>query len=402
VYLKQLHMNIKEKFLQLTSHTYPHGTEDKLFDFLPKELQFDEFGNLFLQIGKSDVMFTSHLDTATSADCPVNHVFEKENGVDMIKTDGKSILGADCKAGVVIMLYMIEKKVPGLYYFFLGEEVGCVGSKKVANKHTTDPIPGIQKVVSFDRRGLDSVITYQSNGRCCSDEFAKELSNQLNLANDTFKYDLDPTGVYTDSAQFIRVYPECTNISVGYYSEHTYRERQDITHLEKLAEACTKVKWESLPVKRDKNEEDWGDSRWGAWGYGSYGTSGSSTTSTRKSYAYEDWDDWIGYPRREYKREDKKEWFHDEEFNYVSNFVKDGTTNRYKSVDISPERRSLEIDVICQFFEDIELDYSSFSWDGVKLTVNYDDNRESTSATREDMMDFFGEFDLERLANKSK
>ena len=85
MYLKQLHMNIKEKFLQLTSHTYPHGTEDKLFDFLPKELQFDEFGNLFLQIGKSDVMFTSHLDTATSADCPVKHVFEKENGVDINK-----------------------------------------------------------------------------------------------------------------------------------------------------------------------------------------------------------------------------------------------------------------------------------------------------------------------------
>ena len=85
----------------------------------------------------------------------------------------------------------------------------------------------------------------------------------------------------------------------------------------------------------------------------------------------------------------------------MSNFVKDGTTNRYKSVDISPERRSLEIDVICKFFEDLELDYSSFSWDGVKLIVDYDDKRESTSATREDMIDFFGEFDLEMLAKKS-
>jgi hypothetical protein len=27
---------------------------------------------------------------------------------------------------------MIENKIPGLYYFFLGEEVGCVGSRKVA------------------------------------------------------------------------------------------------------------------------------------------------------------------------------------------------------------------------------------------------------------------------------
>ena len=40
----------------------------------------------------------------------------------------KTILGADDKAGMVILLYMIEKKIPGLYYFFIGEEVGCIGS----------------------------------------------------------------------------------------------------------------------------------------------------------------------------------------------------------------------------------------------------------------------------------
>jgi putative aminopeptidase FrvX len=55
-----------------------------LFHLLPKDLNEDEFGNLFIKIG-GDVMFTSHLDTATKA--TVNHVFDGKT-----KTDGKSIL----------------------------------------------------------------------------------------------------------------------------------------------------------------------------------------------------------------------------------------------------------------------------------------------------------------------
>ena len=151
-------MNIKEKFLELTDRTYPHGTEQDLFPILFNTvdgLQLDEFGNLFIKIGESDVMFTSHLDTATSANTPVNHVFENN----IIKTDGQSILGADDKAGVTIMLYMIQNNISGLYYFFLGEEVGCIGSKKVADVQKDTKIEGINKVISFDRKGTTSVIT---------------------------------------------------------------------------------------------------------------------------------------------------------------------------------------------------------------------------------------------------
>ena len=190
-------MDIKEKFLSLTQHTYPHGKEHELFDKLPQNLEMDDFGNLFIKIGESDVMFTSHLDTATSAYTKVNHVFDGN----IIKTDGKSILGADDKAGVTVMLNMIEKQVPGLYYFFLGEEVGCLGSKKVAEKQKVEKIPYINKVISFDRRGTDSIITFQASSRCCSDKFGEELSKRLNEVESTFKYKNDPTGVYTDSAR---------------------------------------------------------------------------------------------------------------------------------------------------------------------------------------------------------
>lgn len=239
-------MNIRETFLKLTEWTYPYGSEYLLKPFLPEGILQDEFGNYFLKIGESDTMFTCHLDTCSSDYKKVKH----DIGSQFIGTDGKTILGADDKAGMTILLYMIEKKVPGLYYFFIGEEVGCVGSSSAASLDFS----AYNKCVSFDRRGYDSVITEQWFGRCCSDEFASALAGELNRKNLTFNFKPDPTGVFTDSASFMNDIPECTNISVGYFSEHRVNEVQDIKFLSNLCEAVVKVDWNSLPIVRDPNE----------------------------------------------------------------------------------------------------------------------------------------------------
>jgi hypothetical protein len=371
-------MDIKEKFLSLTQHTYPHGKEHELFDKLPQNLEMDDFGNLFIKIGESDVMFTSHLDTATSAYTKVNHVFDGN----IIKTDGKSILGADDKAGVTVMLNMIEKQVPGLYYFFLGEEVGCVGSKKVAEKQKVEKIPYINKVISFDRRGTDSIITFQASSRCCSDKFGEELSKRLNEVESTFKYKNDPTGVYTDSAQFVKIYPECTNISVGYYSEHTFSERQDIEHLTKLAEACTKIDWNTLPVERDPSKVEYssyGYGRWGGWDDWDY-TPSSSTYST-------------SYKPTTPVATTEKINFWDEEYRYVSSVEIKKTTGEIVSMDLDPDRLLAERDAIYSFLEDIELVYNTMTWDGLKLKVTYSDGR-VTEASRQEMEEYIDELDI--------
>ena len=243
-------MNVKEQFLNLTTHTIPFGKEfDYLNDLLPMNiLKKDPVGNLYIEIGNNNTtMFASHLDTV-GGDVEVNHVIDG----DTIKTDGKSILGADDKAGVVIMLYMIEKKVPGLYEFFLGEEVGCQGSKPLVSwieKNKSDKrYKNINKVISFDRKGKTSIITYQMSDRCCSDEFADSFISELNKYN--FSYIKDTGGVLTDSVQFTDLYAECTNVSVGYFNQHSVRENQDIKFLNDLCVACTKIDWENLTVKR--------------------------------------------------------------------------------------------------------------------------------------------------------
>jgi hypothetical protein len=45
----------------------------------------------------------------------------------MISTDGTTTLGAD-DTGVSVLIWMMKHNIPGLYYFFIGEEVGCIGS----------------------------------------------------------------------------------------------------------------------------------------------------------------------------------------------------------------------------------------------------------------------------------
>jgi hypothetical protein len=243
--------DVKNTFLSLVSKTYPYGTEEGLLQYLPK-LNKDQFGNYYKIIGnnKPQTMFCCHLDTADRVQSDVNLLIETQsNGDEIILTDGKSILGADDKAGVVILMYMMDSNVPGLYYFFIGEERGTIGSSNLVGEiDNIDYLKEIKRCISFDRRDVCSIITSQLGGRCCSNEFGTQLSKEYSKYGIQFR--LDPTGIYTDSANFMDDIGECTNLSVGYYNEHTSREKQNITFLEKICKASVGVDWNSLPNAR--------------------------------------------------------------------------------------------------------------------------------------------------------
>jgi hypothetical protein len=246
---------IFDTFIKLTSKTVPYGYEEKfvksIFNhILPKNLKLnkDKHNNYFIKVGNSNTVFASHLDTVSKDYVQVNHVIEKN----IIKTDGKTTLGADDKAGVTIMLWMIYNNVPGLYYFFIGEEVGCIGSGDASKDEL---FKNYNKIISFDRYGTNSIITHQSCQRSASDKFVETLCQELNSYG--FLFEPDSGGVYTDSAEFISVIPECTNISVGYYKQHTFSEYQDIRFLTKLAEVCVLIDWENLPIIRNPNTSEY-------------------------------------------------------------------------------------------------------------------------------------------------
>ena len=243
-------LDIYYTFNSLCYQTYPHGTEDKVLKYMPVPgLTEDMFGNYYVIVGESDTMFTSHLDSACRLHEKIYLLRYTENGETYVLSNGKTIISADDKAGVTLMLYMIANNVPGLYYFFLGEERGGIGSGLLASDYDNqEHLKGINKCVSFDRRNYYSVITHQGARRCCSDKFAVSLCEELN--KNGMKMKLDNGGLFTDSANFIEHIPECTNISVGYFNEHSYDEVQNISFLQELCKACVKVDWANLKVNK--------------------------------------------------------------------------------------------------------------------------------------------------------
>ncbi len=239
----------RSTFLSLVTMTYPYGHEEEVLQFLP-DLEIDSVGNYYKIIpGDDSTMFTSHLDTADRTQVPTSLLSKVDDGDEYIYTDGTSILGADDKSGVTVMLYMMEHNVPGLYYFFIGEERGGIGSHALAAVFDDiDYLKNIKRCISFDRRKNCSVITHQMGRQCCSNEFATALCRSYNKSG--LNLSMDTGGVYTDSASFIDDIPECTNISVGYNNEHTTREIQNMTYLIDLCKASVKVKWRDLPFAR--------------------------------------------------------------------------------------------------------------------------------------------------------
>lgn len=248
------YQEIIQQFERLCQWTTSHGYESMLFPFIfpfipdIAEWWIDDDQNFHVLVPSIDddktpkIMWTSHLDTCTmgppvSTDIYILHDKEGRPFYHCTPLDGANIvLGADCKTGATIMCFMMKDLVPGWYVFFAGEEQGCIGSGRLSNDMKTWPmVPN--KVVSFDRMGTGDLIHTQFGGRCASQGFIDYV-----CAHSPFDWQ-GAMGAYTDSSQFVDDVPECTNVSVGYYNQHTDRECQDIGYMVKLTRWMVSDGW---------------------------------------------------------------------------------------------------------------------------------------------------------------
>jgi hypothetical protein len=243
---------LKGLFLKLTEWTIPYGHEKKLEKYLPSGFKKDSVGNYYYQIGQSETLFTTHLDTYSANYEKVNHVFDEEDPY-KIYTDETTILGGDNKLGCSILIGMINRGIPGTYYFFLGEEPilsgGCWGSKE-ALKSNPDFFTNFKRCIAFDRRMYGSIVVRQMGRMCCSPDFAKKIAEEFDIRG--IKWDqTGGFGYYTDTAIFMDTIPECTNISAGGFNEHYNTEWVDLNYTWEVYKAAIDTDWESLPTVRE-------------------------------------------------------------------------------------------------------------------------------------------------------
>lgn len=157
-------------------------------------------------------------------------------------------LGADDTAGVYAALRMIEAKVPVSFVFHRDEETGGRGSSWVAGLYEDWLSETFDRCVALDRRGTKDVIISQWGDQCCSLEFAFALCGALGMGHSP------AAGVFTDSANYMHLIPECSNISIGYMNEHSPGETLDTRYLEELIGRLCAVEWDKLPTVRDPND----------------------------------------------------------------------------------------------------------------------------------------------------
>lgn len=263
-----------DELVEMLSYRRPAGSKTER-DFIrewiaPLGATCDAFGNYIMQVGESDVAWLSHTDTVHPTGgrqrVEVSGVLAKlpdpPKGRPKVYRD---CLGADDTTGVWLMVEMIRAAVPGLYVFHYGEERGCIGSSALA-KHTPTVLEDVRYAISLDRRGFDSVITHQLGRRTASDAFAWSLASVLDVPD----MGPDPTGVFTDSESYAEIVAECTNLSVGYWSQHTPQEKQDLAFAIDMRDALCCFDESRLVCERDPHtaigewdedepNEDWPD-----------------------------------------------------------------------------------------------------------------------------------------------
>jgi hypothetical protein len=232
----------------------PHGSHtERMFieRFIAPLASPDAFGNYIVRIGRAPVLWSCHTDTV-----------HNRGGIQRIVRQGalyaldpqehaSNCLGADCSTGVWLMVNMIQAGVEGLYIFHRGEECGGLGSSYIANLWPpSELLKDISFAIALDRARHRSIITHQLYGRCASDAFAYSLAQQLPY------FIPDDTGVFTDTAQYTHLIPECTNLSVGYEQEHSRLETQDIGFAYTLLNRLIHLDISVLVVARDPSVVD--------------------------------------------------------------------------------------------------------------------------------------------------
>lgn len=177
-------------------------------------------------------LICSHLDTINDSKKIKLQNSDIEIDGDIIRLSKSSLakcLGGDDRCGVYTALQLIYLGFPFGFAFFCDEEIGCIGSSRLAKD--IDENKNITTFIGLDRRGLDNVAVYGYNNQDLINLFENEGYIEV---------DGSITDVAVLSEQSSRNLA-CVNLSVGYYNEHTKREFINIFAIQRAIKTLIKL-----------------------------------------------------------------------------------------------------------------------------------------------------------------
>lgn len=176
----------------------------------------DSKGNLLITKGEAESFpcLCAHMDQVQNFH-PEDFTCIDSNGVIFgysPQSRSQCGLGADDKNGIFIALTCLERYDNIKCAFFVGEEIGCVGSEAVDISFFSD----CRFCVQIDRRGNSDMVTRISYLSLCSHDFI--------AATDSASWGYgESIGLMTDveSLKSRGVIASCINLSCGYYEPHS-------------------------------------------------------------------------------------------------------------------------------------------------------------------------------------
>lgn len=268
-------MQTLKELYNISSHS---GDEKKIRKYVKRQCEkrgalcwVDTQGNLYAVKGDAETYpcVVSHLDEVHGKRSEGYRVIQSGDtifgyDVETMETCG---IGADDKNGIWVCLQCLERYDVMKCSFFVGEEVGCIGSSHADMTFFDDA----RFVLQCDRRGGSDFITNAAGVELCTESFVHDAMIEL------FGYS-KANGSVTDVMELKeRGLKVCScNISCGYYNPHTDSEATKVSELRNcfdlvcnIIDNCTSVYPHEYKYERK------------TYGYNSYGN--------YNPYKYDDW-----------------------------------------------------------------------------------------------------------------
>lgn len=293
---KQLTLLEKEKkyidplLWELLHRTTPQGAESRVSDLILSEIAgvvdltdedvvFYLGDNLCVDLTTTgnSILFCSHMNTVHKDEMDLFLWADEFTMTYASDREGNAhASGASSMLGVLVMIRMIQKAIPGMYIFHTGNGKILRDNKgeKYLIENFSDMLKTFTHAVGFDGEGYEEIVTHLKNNRTCSDEFVRQLCVQLNNSlqfkpstkkDKRFKSEKGLPEVELSvrraqnnktfaGQQYFEHIDECTSIPVGVFNKFTLKECFDSHFFSNMMlPAVLKADWGSLPrVPRPK------------------------------------------------------------------------------------------------------------------------------------------------------